>query len=470
MITSADQRGLRTGLLLLASACALAAAPAAPDDSGWDSRVPPPFPLIEAESKTEGEDTDDAGPTVLGAGWTVDVGGQFRYRLMHENNKSLTGASPRRNDFHLWRTRIHGDFRNDNGMRVFVEAVDARINGEERSPLPIDRNDFDLLNAYVEYDAGVPAFRLGRMELQEGAQRLVSPLEWGNTRRTFEGGMVRLDHADGGRTDLFVAHPVMVDVHDSDKRDKGRWFSGLYHSGKSEEGQSNWDLFALALNEVDDVLVADDGSPGDMDLYTVGGRWADRCGPFDYEFWGARQFGHRAGDMIRAHAWSARFGWTFADIAGAPRLGLDVDSASGDSRPGDGKVETFNQLYPLGHAYFGFLDMVGRQNIFAVSPNLTVKLDERTTFRTAWHSFRLAEAADALYNAGGAALFVDPTGAAGRELGNELDLTLKHKPTWWDGRSTILLGWSKFFAGERMDDLGGRGDARLFYLQVLLDF
>jgi hypothetical protein len=44
-------------------------------------------------------------------------------------------------------------------------------------------------------------------------------------------------------------------------------------------------------------------------------------------------------------------GSTFASVAGSPRLGLKVDGASGDRHPGDGRVETFNPLFPNGY-YF----------------------------------------------------------------------------------------------------------------------
>jgi hypothetical protein len=48
--------------------------------------------------------------------------------------------------------------------------------------------------------------------------------------------------------------------------------------------------------------------------------------------------------------WTARGGHTFSNLPGSPRVGLDIDVASGDSDPTDGTMETFNHLFPLGHA------------------------------------------------------------------------------------------------------------------------
>ena len=58
-----------------------------------------------------------------------------------------------------------------------------------------------------------------------------------------------------------------------------------------------------------------------------------------------------------------------------------VDIASGDDDPTDGDLETFNQLFPLGHAYFGYIDVIGRQNIIDVSPTVSTKVAGGATLR-----------------------------------------------------------------------------------------
>lgn len=406
----------------------------------------------------------------VGDGWSLSVGGQARSRTQFETNRSLTGADPNRNSFHLWRARLHADLRHTSGWRVFVEALDARIRGESRPPIPIDRNDADLHNAFVEYSTdGGTTWRLGRFELQQGNQRLVSPLDWGNTRRRFEGGLVNFDHGDGSSTEVFVTKPMIVRPEDTDDDDRSRIFSGVYHSRPALGDRV--DVFAYQLRERDDLFTSEEGGPsGDRDLYTLGARYYGKEGDTDYELWYAQQFGDQAGDQIDAFAASARVGHTFSELDGKPRLGLDVDHATGDDDPTDGRIGTFDQLFPLGHAWLGHFDLVARQNITAVSPSITYDLDERTKMRAAFHRYRLAEAADAFYNAGGVPTFADPTGDAGRDAGDELNLTLVHRPEFLGPHGHVLLGWAHFMPGERVDDLGGDGTADLLYLQLTYTF
>jgi len=402
--------------------------------------------------------------------WTTSFGGQLRYRFQREDNEPFEGSAPVQDDIHLLRARLHGRIEHESGVRAFAEVLDARLHDDERPATPIDRQNADVHQLWGEVDLGASwRARLGRIELSYGAQRLVSPLDWGNTRRRFEGGLARWE-GEGVTADLFVTRPVVVDPRGGDEKDGSRWFSGLYTTWTLGE-DDGLDVYGLALAEVDDVFVAEGGTgAGDHDRYTIGARVFGEHGAFDYEVEAARQTGRIGGDPIRASAGTARVGWTFRDVRFTPRVGLDVDHASGDDDPTDGRHGTFDQLFPLGHAYLGSMDLVGRQNVLAYKPNLTLTLHERATLRLALHAFRLAEAEDALYGASGAATLVDPTGAAGRDVGEELDVTLALRPACWPG-THVLLGWSRFDPGRFVETLGGDDDdAHLAYLQITFDF
>ena len=45
-----------------------------------------------------------------------------------------------------------------------------------------------------------------------------------------------------------------------------------------------------------------------------------------------------------------------ADLPGQLKLGTAFHLGSGDDDPADGVHGTFDQLYPLGHAYYGYMD------------------------------------------------------------------------------------------------------------------
>ena len=46
-------------------------------------------------------------------------------------------------------------------------------------------------------------------------------------------------------------------------------------------------------------------------------------------------------------------------VWGNPTFWAYYDYASGDSDPTDGRSHTFNDLYPFGHYYLGWIDQVG---------------------------------------------------------------------------------------------------------------
>jgi hypothetical protein len=84
----------------------------------------------------------------------------------------------------------------------------------------------------------------------------------------------------------------------------------------------------------------------------------------------------------------------------------------------------------------------------------------------AWyHVFFLDEARDALYNANGAVIRFDPTGAAGRDVGQELDLTAQFI---FSPRTDLLVGYSHFWAGDFVratNPAGVTGDVDFTYVE-----
>ena len=402
-------------------------------------------------------------------GWSLSFGGQLRYRYMSEGNRSLKGTVPGQNTYSLYRERLHAEMRAGDDARIFVEVLNAGIRGSSTDPAPIDRQTYDFQNAFVEWMSDPDLrLRLGRTELQYGAQRFVSPLDWANTRRTFDGGVLQTRMGDW-KLDLFLTHPVMVDQRVGDQPTRNQAFGGAYGTWAIDKDRL-LDTYLFLLNDNHAAYASGDGSKGALQLYTLGARYAAKTGDIDYEGEAAHQFGTSAGDTVDAWAWTARGGWTLADTTFTPRLGLDLDYASGDSDPTDSRKETFNQLYPLGHAWLGYLDLVGRQNIFAIMPNATFKTTDTTSFRAAWSRFELVNRHDSLYNAGGKPSLTDTTGSSGSHVGDELDLTLAWKPRDLAPHGEFLFGYSYFFPGAVADNLGDGDSANLVYVQYTHTF
>lgn len=406
------------------------------------------------------------------SGWSWGWSAEERVRFHREDNKAFGGTMPQNNTFWLNRFRVFGDLENtEDGIRVHAELIDARITGNERPPLGIDRNDLDARNLWVEFDTSDDtSVRLGRTDLQYGAQRLVSPLDWANTRRTFEGVLVK-QKFDGGQYDAFITKPVVLDRHNSDHDDDSRYFSGIYSTWDLGDDGDKLDAYALALNEETSKITSGTGRVGKLDIYTFGLRhFGKGDSGFEWDAEVAKQTGRSAGDRVSAEMAGVKLGYRATEVELEPRFGIDFDYASGDDNPTDSSVGSFNQLFPLGHAYLGKIDLVARSNILDVQPNVTLKLGERTTFKVEYHMFTLDEKKDALRNAGGGVVVRDPTGASGDDVGDEVDLMLVHKPEDWLLADHILLGYSQFMPGSFITSQRGQGRVNFYYAQLTKRF
>ncbi|MGI0148446.1 MAG: alginate export family protein [Thermoplasmata archaeon] len=161
--------------------------------------------------------------------------------------------------------------------------------------------------------------------------------------------------------------------------------------------------------------------------------------------------------------WSADGGYTFGEIPWQPRLGVGLDWASGDKNPFDRKVQTFDQLYPSGHKYFGYIDLIGRQNITDAYANVMAgSITDKVKTEMWYHVFWLDSDTDAFYNAAGAPGRRDRFGHSGTELGQELDVTV----TWTvDAHSSFLVGYSHFWDGTFIRRTGPDADVDFYYAQ-----
>ncbi len=141
--------------------------------------------------------------------WTFSTGGQVWARFMNEHNSRLTEFD---NSYTLGRVRAFGDLMYGDLVRVFGEFIWADSFSEELAPLPIDVNRGDILNLFVDLNLfeyqGKPVYaRVGRQELLFGSQRLISTLDWANTRRTFDGARI---FRNGKKWDLDLFYTAFV--------------------------------------------------------------------------------------------------------------------------------------------------------------------------------------------------------------------------------------------------------------------
>jgi hypothetical protein len=147
-----------------------------------------------------------------------------------------------------------------------------------------------------------------------------------------------------------------------------------------------------------------------------------------------------------------------------PTVWVYYDHASGQpGPPGTTSVhQTFNQLFPFGHYYFGMMDLVGRQNINDYHTELSFFPVKWWTVWLQYHVLRLASPFDALYNAAGVATLRDPTGKAGVNVGEIL--TVINNFTI-DLHSNVFVQYSHLYAGDFIHRAGnGRSPDELYLM------
>ena len=403
----------------------------------------------------------------------LTMGSQLRLRTESRRNARFDGARPGNDeDYLLSRFRFDLTWRPSDRVSGVVELQDARIHGERaisetRTP-NIFADQLDVHQAYL--DVGSPAsgslpvtLRIGRQKLAYGSQRMVSPLEWVNTARVFDGARISVGAGPGRKLDAFATRLVPVTPTGlNDHRPTGsRMFNSQLH------GVYYTDTALVAASTVEGYWLLRRAARRDDAVHTIGTRVDARHGPWAFNAELAAQTGSYGGLAQRAALMHVGGSYTTA-LPGRLKLGAAFNLGSGDDDPSDGVHRTFDQLYPLGHAYYGYMDLFALQNLRNTEVTAEAALPGRARLRVALHDFALiAPGADAWYNVGGAVVHQSAAAAISSHVGNELDVTIR-LPV---GPAGLEVGYGRFFGGAYLRDADFRLDtADFFYLQTMVGF
>ncbi len=399
------------------------------------AQVPPPAPSTQ-KPPTAFANVDP--PT-----W-MRIGVEYRGRL-----EGFTGggfADDREDLYWLNRFRMTARFSMKPWLSAAVQAQDARVEGRNAitTGAPF-RDEIDVRLAHVDvgtFENGRFALRGGRQELVFGDQRLVGHGNWLNTARSFDAVRGVFRHKKL-RVDGFAASVVAIDMDDANRSGFGNFFYGADAPLAVLPSGGILEPYEFVRTSRD--LRTEAGAPGDLTSSTSGVRSAGKLSArTDYNAEAAIQRGSLGSDGISAWAGHALIGRTIPAGARTYRVFGEYNYASGDETPGDGMRGTFDQLYPTAHDKYGLADQVGWKNIHHVRTGLELRPHARLALAGGYHSFWLASATDALYNAGGTAIARIPTGAPDRHVGQELDIQVTYTPS---PRFQLHGGYSHIFTG-----------------------
>jgi opacity protein-like surface antigen len=298
----------------------------------------------------------------------LTLGGEARLRIDAMDAPRFGVAGEQADTYGLVRGLFSADLHLNDRVRIYGELGLHRDVDKTDAPASTDRNGLDTQVAFVDVTPDADRswrLRLGRQELMfSPTQRFVSVREGPNIRQSFDGLRVTRQ-TEGLRLDAFYVTPVTI-AHGAfnDPSNRAQHFYGVYAASRMATDFS-LDVYALALDR--------DGArfgavTGDERRRSLGARLAGRLGAADFEAEGIVQRGAFAGRKIRAWAGSIGGGYTLA-APWKPRIGLRLDAGSGDKDPNDGRLQTFNPLFPKG-AYFNESGLTSWSNLIAIRPSL----------------------------------------------------------------------------------------------------
>ncbi len=348
--------------------------------------------------------------------------GEYRVRL-----EGIGGAGFKANAddaFLLSRLRLNLRVAPSSWLRFMVQAQDAQVMGRNVKPDAAPYEDtFDLRQGYVEFGSSdKPAFslRVGRQELFFGDMRLIGHLNWTNTARSFDAAKMTIKYGRY-KVDAFASSVVNFREGRFNKSSGGNDLHGAY--GSIDQVIPKATIEPYVLWRLARGTKTEAGAPGLLSRKFYGGRIVGKLpAHLDYVSEMVAQSGSVGTDSI--HAWAGRWstGYTLPKVKKATRIVTEYDYATGDKTAGDGKQETFDQLYPTGHDKLGLADQVGWKNIHAVRAGVEFKATKKLSLNGNYHSWWLASRKDGLFNAAGAVIAKDATGNAGRFVGQEADV------------------------------------------------
>ncbi len=410
--------------------------------------------------------------------WTISIGGEVRHRYHDERNRLVPGG-PGLSSYNLQRWRQYADIKAGDMFRVYFEGIDASQFGEELPATPIDVNRWDVQNAFVDlkigsYDDQPIWFRYGRQELLYGSQRLISPLDYANTRRNFEGFKAFTKLGDW-KIDAFTVRPVNASAGNGsvaqfdnapDSPDQSRTFQSVYATYTGLE-KTTIDFYWMWLNEDDEMARPARFPDGNRHLIgmRLAGSQAMGPGAWSWDNEGGYQFGDdEFGEDVQAGFGTGTLNYTFTDMPWRPKFTGLFWYGSGDADPNDNKNNTFVPYFPLGHAYWGLIDNLGGPNLLDYSVQASIQPHKKVNLLFAYHWFDLASDNDVLYNVAQVPLG-RPVGQS--EIGQEFDILLNYV---YNPNVAIQLQYSEFYYGQYVDTVLPRDDARQFFVQTAVRY
>lgn len=368
----------------------------------------------------------------------------------------------------LTRLRLNMQVIPASWISFYFQGQDAHIIGAKKTPSlpPLQQDTMDLRLGYVAFggETNPVNVRVGRQELAFGEERLIGPADWLNTPRSFDAASATV-RIDGIRLDAFAGSVVKIHDGQFNETTPGNYIYGLYSSLSKLVPRAKLEPYFFWRRQ--SGLTIQPGTLGITNFGTLGFRFVGKSlvnGDYDVEM--AKQAGSLEPETVAAWAGHWLIGYTLAGMRFSPRFVAEFNYATGNNSK-DGRVGTFNQLFPSGHNLYGLTDQIGWQNIQHVRTGVELKAHPDWTVSTKYNAYWLADSHDALYNVFSTAIASSPSGSAGRFVGQELDFIISHK---YKAGPILSGGFGHLFPGTFLQAVTPGKSYSFPYAQVMYPF
>jgi hypothetical protein len=260
--------------------------------------------------------------------------------------------------------------------------------------------------------------RAGRQLMPLGSERLAGARYGPNIPLAFDG--VRADlHAGSTKVSLFRAEPVLAGAGDFDDRAvSGKALWGAYAT------LPNLDLYYFGYRRNRATF---GGRTGEEHRDSIGVRSFGHHDDWRWNVEGVVQTGHFDGQQIRAWTLGSEVARRFPDTPLRPELRVRFDVISGDKDPADGKLGTFNALFPKGK-YFGELSPIGPANIINLNPAVSLQVARNVSLGLAAMAYWRYSLGDGIYDIPGNVVRA-PGASRARFIGKQAEAILDWQAT-----------------------------------------
>lgn len=390
--------------------------------------------------------------------------GEVRWRFEFLDNFDFKDELKDQDGIHLFRTRLNFEYFFSMNFLIKTQFQDSRVCSLSYGSRDSYEDSLDLRELYFKYKDDKFSFSLGRMEFFLGDERLVGPVYWSNVSQSFDGLNFNFLKNEWNFK-LFALRKVLIEDGKFNKWDEDDNFFGTWTS-KKVTNYHDLNLFLFYRDTSKPVSFGSSVGSAEMKEYTAGFQFEGKdVKGFDYLLFGAYQFGDFGEKDISAKAFAFTLNYNFKTFLN-PKIGIEFDWGSGDKNPLDNKRETFDNLYPTGHKFYGYMDRASLQNLKSYAFHLFLDLSKDSKLEISYHNLNLDTSADSMYLASRKP-FIQGIKGQSTKIGDEIDLALTHK---LNKNLNFLLGYSYLMAGKFLKQNERPNDAEYFYFQSIIKF